>query len=645
MRFLPILLCFYAVSAAGGIAVKVGVNFDDTVSTLYRDGEKPQGGACLSGFTCAAMGTAPLCDVDAADADTADIAVISENDEEGGCAVYKEATTDQDIHVELEFNSLVAGNAGNFTSILAFIHEGTATTDTIGMHSSWQALGPGTRICKFDGGGVNESGQFGGTGTLPERYILQYDDSEDELRCGYGSDGTAWTSIGDPVTVTLSFPLKYGIIATSYDPVLSSTLRADHVVADGTIETITPAPGDTSETADYVDPLDGVTLLGGRNPVAVANTAALDAALPGTCGDTITLGNATYTGNKTLSTVCPTNNPIIITGSGDFNEIITGRWTTTGNQYIIKNLQLSGTDAGFTCRGTNNHVLANEFVGTNGNAVQLEVAASPGQQCEIAYNKFYDPGACPGSGFNQAIKMNTGGNGQFNTVQQNTWIHHNLFLNWNQTNCFQADVIELGESAYDWVQVSGANAYIDSNLFDNFLNNTFSGVMDLKIGGNIVRRNTVINSGSASTISHRLGIASTYDANWIATGRLQTRNPDTIAVCNRIRGSKLYVMAGTEPPLTENNGQPAALNNHIAGNDGPLEVGYQPNGTYVEEAEGTLIEDHTGVITLSHELTTTNNFDQAATYDCTPAVELQTNQVGPAAITNEPAAYKDPRGL
>jgi hypothetical protein len=660
---LLLALALLPVAANAGLNVKVSLNYDSTVSTLYRDGDKPQGGSCPTGFTCAAIGTAPLCDVSKIDDDTVDIAVVSQNEEVGGCAVYKTASTDQDLHIEVEFDSLIEGFSGNYTTVAAFIHEGTTTANTTGMHSSWQALGANTRICKFSGGDVDESGQFGGAGTIPEIYLLQYDDSTDTIQCAYGTNGSDWTQIGNDTTDTLTFPVKYGVIATSYNATVSSTLRADLIVADATLETIgtTPTPG-TSDTPAYSDPLVGVTLLGGRNAVAVANTAELDAALPGTCGDTITLADGTYTGNKTLSTQCPANNPIIITGSGDYGETASGKWHTTGNQYIVKHLKFSGSGAQVKCQGTNNHILANKFSDTRGSAIQLTgekegnkaVEEGNTQQCEVAYNSFTGPGSCTTAQttFGQAIRMSNGPTGVF-SAQEDVWIHHNYIFDWSQppnVECDQNDMIEFGEAPYVWVTTTGISAYVEDNIFDNFKNTTYGGIIDQKIGGNYILRNTFINSANGAAISHRQGVGSVWEGNYVEGGKMLMRNDATKAVCNYLApGSTLKINAGKTEANSTTNSQPRCEACLAAGNIGALEVGYDANGIYTQfPALNTVVEAHTGAYSVDFEtgtVTTNKDVFPPTSYNCTPAVKLNLNQVGPGAESNASAAYKAARGL
>lgn len=421
-----------------------------------------------------------------------------------------------------------------------------------------------------------------------------------------------------------------------------TSINADTVISENEACPSTPPPPiSQSDTPDYQDPLATCSGLQSRRVVSVSNATALQQAMNNaSCGDTIQLAGGSYGSNLALSKSCPANNPVIVKGAANFASVATGRWTTTGARNIITGIKFSGSSSGVNCRGTNNKIIGNRFTGTGGNAIQLSAEASAAVACEIAYNELYNPAAgCVGAGeFKQAIKMNTAGSGQSTTAQKNVWIHHNYFRDWTSAGCNQGDVIEIGESGqYDWVPNLQLGMYIEDNLIDNY---TRSGqaAFDIKIGGNVIRRNTIVNSTNVR-IQGRQGIGSIWESNWIGSGALMVNNRDNIVVCNRVRGQNIRVQAGTQEPAELGNGYPRAVDTLVAGNDGPLLVGHQYNSNYDLAATNTTIEDHTGSISFGLHTGTVNNSGSPSSYVCPAAVELSPSQVGLAAMDQAPASY------
>jgi hypothetical protein len=400
---------------------------------------------------------------------------------------------------------------------------------------------------------------------------------------------------------------------------------------------IPPQPTQQSSTPDYQDPLAACSGLQARRVVSVATASALqDAMTNASCGDTIQLAGGSYGSDLALSKSCPADNPVIVKGAANFASVATGRWTLTGARNIVADIQFSGSSSGVNCRGTNNKILGNRFTGTARNAIQLSAAASPAVACEVAYNEIYSPTATCDT-FRQAIKMNTGGSGQSATAQKDIWIHHNYIHDW-PGGCKQADVIEIGESGnYDWVPTLKLGMYLEDNLIERHTN-TGQASFDIKIGGNVVRRNT-LSDVTNMRIQGRQGIGSIWEGNWIESGALMVNNTDNIVACNYVRGQNIRVIAGTYEYNALGNGYPRARNTLVAGNDGPLLVGHQYNENHTYHAQNTTIEDHTGPISFGLHTGTVNNSVESSSYMCPAAVKLSPSQVGPAALGQAPASY------
>jgi hypothetical protein len=401
-------------------------------------------------------------------------------------------------------------------------------------------------------------------------------------------------------------------------------------------------PVEGSETADYRDPVAGVTLLSGRTTVNVSNTSELDAALPGRCGDTIVMANGTYTGTKTISTSCAANNPVIIRCANALVCEASGTWTVTGSRNIITGIYFNGNDAKVNLRGTNNKLIANRFRNWTPPAA-ITIGNSSGQSApEIAYN-LLGPGAPTTSGsYRWGIKAFTSTSSD--SVPLDVWIHHNWFYQFISPDG-RSDAIELGEAQYQFTPTFLAGTYIEDNLFSEF---EYHGeaLIDLKWGGSVIRRNTA-RDGDAGRFDARFGSYSIFESNYIENGGSTVHSTDNKIVCNYYgSGPGIRIMAGTvEWNQVAPKAHPRGRNALVSGNIGPLKVGHQSDERYVLAAQGTTIKDHTGAISFGLETGTLDNANEAGAYDCAPAVRLNTSAVGPSALTGATSAYKAARGF
>lgn len=221
-----------------GFSIPISINFDGTVDTQYRDGSKPQGGSCPTGWTCTGIGDG-TCDVNEVDANTFNITASGSSDSNtvmGYCFVHKQAATESSIHLEALIPAVWTGHIETWTSCGVAIREGTSTADYY-WHTWWPDLGtarykfdaspPGWPWTSVDGA----PGQF-----LPYRVGAEYDSvATDNLSGWESSDGVSWTQIGLDVDKTLTFPVEYGVFCTSHDPNLTTTVELDLVVANTTL--------------------------------------------------------------------------------------------------------------------------------------------------------------------------------------------------------------------------------------------------------------------------------------------------------------------------------------------------------------------------------------------------------------------------
>ena len=254
MRFLWLLLLLPTLAQAG-FTIKGTLSFDGDFYTAYRAGDAPQGGSCPSGYTCAIYGDGTVCDVADASGTWTVTAASPNTDEEGGCFIYKTASTSQDIHAEFNLSATIDGEQGAFAGC------GVRFVDNAGYTVyNWSPLDQEFPRVKADAGGVGETAYFGTeTATLPEYLALDYDTSETSIYGGHGSDGSSWTEFAD-FTKTLSFPVNYGVGCWGYKSSNTTTFTVDNVADGSTLELVgggTPPP--SSGTYLFEEDFDSTT--------------------------------------------------------------------------------------------------------------------------------------------------------------------------------------------------------------------------------------------------------------------------------------------------------------------------------------------------------------------------------------------------
>lgn len=445
----------------------------------------------------------------------------------------------------------------------------------------------------------------------------------------------------------LNASTQYWYYTTSIDT------SGNESVASDTVTDITD-PFALSDTPDYVDPVEGVTLLGGRNIVDVSNNSELTSALSSAvAGDTIRLANGTYSTNLTMDKTVPANNPIIVTALNDHQAILTGTITMTGARQILTKCRIEGN---VQFRGDNNKLLANHFTNWTGNAIVPGNNASPGSHGEIAYNEAWSPadwGPDTGSNtqFRMWIRALTGGDGQSSTVHTDCWVHHNLIRdlpekpNPSRFSSGQSDSYEPGESNYDWTPFPGgfsAGWYIENNLDRDHLQSGGGAVLDLKLPGCVVRGNTVKDCASPR-LDIRFGHSTVLESNWFDDGGTEVHGRGNIIVGNNFNGTGssffgIRLICGAFSADSDENAQTSTADTLVTGNTGDLTVGTDRGGVAVDN---TTIEDHTGSITLVSgcHTNTINNSGSPSSRNFIAPAELSDSDVGPTALTNATSAY------
>jgi hypothetical protein len=441
-----------------------------------------------------------------------------------------------------------------------------------------------------------------------------------------------------------------GISAVAEERPCPPQILADDgsVVADSGQTCPEAAPvAPTTDPSAYVDPVAGVTV-GARNVVNAASSAALTAALDAAdCGDTIQLGAGTYTGTFNVDLSCPANNPLILKGAASFASTINGTVVMTGARNIVTGINFSGGNAGADVYGVNNKFIGNKISGWTATRA-ITTGGSVGQtQQEIAYNEIGPPGPASAGEFRWGLKANT--NGSSDTVPTNVWVHHNLLRDFPDSGG-NNDAMEPGESSYPFAPFFSAGWYIEENLFSG-MKDCGQATIDMKLGGSVMRRNTIVNSCNVK-IQSRFGSYAIWESNYITDGQIMMNGRGHKVVCNTITGgSGIRVNAGeAEWDFTgkDENGKNPHNRSYevlVAKNIGPLFVGYQPDSRYSLAARDTTIEQHSGSISFGLQENTRDNRNSPSNYACAPAVQLNSSQVGPVALSSASFAYKAARGL
>jgi len=399
-----------------------------------------------------------------------------------------------------------------------------------------------------------------------------------------------------------------------------------------------------SDTPDYVDPVAGITSLGGRTLVNAANSAALTAALDNArCGQTIQLASATYSGTFNVDLSCPANNPLIVRGAANFGSIISSLLTMSGARNIVTGIHFSGSGAGVRVAGVNNKWIGNKLTGWTSKS-GVSVGDTVGQtQNEIAYNEIGPGGPVAAGQFRWGIKAYTSSDSD--SVPTKVWVHHNRLRDFVSEDG-RSDAMEIGESGrYPFAPTFAAGWYIEDNLFTN-MQDSGQAILDMKFGGSVIRRNTVSDSSNVR-IQSRFGSNNIWESNYMTSGGILTNSRGHKVGCNFVSGSGggIQINAGEVEWDTLSNLHGRAYDVLVAKNIGTLRVGHTPNSDYTLPAFGTTIEEHTGSISFGRETSTHDNRTSTSGYNCAPAVQLTTADVGPSALTSAPSAYRAARGL
>jgi hypothetical protein len=694
IRFLALLIGLVLSQPLYALTIKADLNFDGSWSTLYRAGDKPIGGGdtCLSGYTCAAFGTA-TCQFDDQSATAINITATSQGETYGICAVYKTFAAETNRRVEFRLTG-ITGNQGTYAGGGAFISDDDADFTTPDYKSYVWLPVAGTMRHKSNAGGAGQSGQNGVLSTVAPRYgSFEYNATTNSMLGWESTDN--WTTdlqIGTAVTHTFSAG-RYGVFCGGYSTISSSTCSFTTIGDSTTLSNSAgdPDPDPTSDTPDYVDPVSGVSRAGGVittncNSTATCQTAITSAA----CNTDIVFAAGNYAA-MTVNKTCAATVPIRLVGNGATKTTdITGVWTVTGARTIITGFDLSATGSQIKLGGTNNKIIGNYFAGwTVSYAIEH---SGGGLQNEVAYNEFGTHGAYGpyNAGETQLrMGMRTNENSSGSNMPYAAWIHHNYFhdspeklLHNGEPNAYassQNDAIEWCQSnvgAYVIAVGSGTPptntyTYIERNLFQRLLQT--SGIVDMKCAA-VFRLNTFEGVTNGRSDFRGPNFHGVIESNWYeGSGGMTIHGNTGRIVGNHSTGAgRITILAGTKACSTQDIqgvDHSLACNTLVVGNDFPLTVGLVQSGATLA-ATGTVIRAHDatpsdpagiGTITYGLETGSTKTPAAAAGINFIPATKLightwsmpngqgtitsSSPDVSPTALTNASAAYKAARGF
>ena len=240
--------------AAVRLTPTLAANFDNTRTTQYPLGDKPQGGTCPpAGWTQLALGTADgtVCE----DSPTQFDITTSGNDDEGDNLIaYQDCSTgDCEVFAQIPASAAWTGHSETWTSFGVGLREGTGNSDW--YFQAW-VTSDGIPRCKAGTPGPDDyTATSPGGATLPEYLAVGVDDETSEYRCLQSSDGLAWTTYGTYTRAFAGSRLGY-VWGTSHDTASTTTATLDGIDLNLSLSVFTPAGGGGAPV--LVDPIDNV---------------------------------------------------------------------------------------------------------------------------------------------------------------------------------------------------------------------------------------------------------------------------------------------------------------------------------------------------------------------------------------------------
>lgn len=342
------------------------------------------------------------------------------------------------------------------------------------------------------------------------------------------------------------------------------------------------APARTAVKPEALDSISQEKLPAPARTVDVSSSARLATALNGAQpGDHIVLAAGAYH----AFSIAPSGKdgkPIVIRAADTLKAKVNGSVAIQGDDVWVLGVDFAN-GAGVTLRGARNRISRSRFK-SNGTAIHI---ASRARHAIIDHNEITSA-ALPSTRNWHGIKID--GNAPE--------CGHRVFRNYLH-DCVRDDEKGDDNSALGLYGRGGvpSGVLVEYNLFQNWLGD--GETISIKGHGVTIRFNTCV---GCREFNNRWGKGNVWNANWIEDSvGLRIHDSDGVLLGNRLgKGCRLRVMAGSVAPpdfvgFVRPPNHPAAWHVLLAGNQGPLIIGYAfPNHTF--PAKDIVVEAHQGSV-------------------------------------------------
>jgi hypothetical protein len=341
--------------------------------------------------------------------------------------------------------------------------------------------------------------------------------------------------------------------------------------------------------------------------VAVDDAAALRQALEeAACGTAIALAAGRYQGSFALRRSCPPDRPLVVRAAEPQAAVLAGTLKLIGDHAAVTGLAVDGgeievsgsfnrvtrnlflTDKSLTLRGggTGNRVDHNEIATLPGNGIDVAVQFSKDDK-QQARDNLIDLNLFRSRGGGGKEKLGEDDDGERQPSV-------GLYLGQFSARKGRDNMLAYGR----------VGTVVERNLFLDYRRQN---AIHIKSLGNIVRFNSFIDtkrSNHASKVTVRSGQFNEIVANYMdGTTGLRIFEEHNRAIGNvLLGGAKLAVMAGSgEDTKFGGAQQRQAEDTFLAGNAGPLTIGYSRSRREKAPARSTVVEAHQGPVEMGLE--------------------------------------------
>jgi hypothetical protein len=341
--------------------------------------------------------------------------------------------------------------------------------------------------------------------------------------------------------------------------------------------------------------------------VAVDDAAALQQALKeASCGTAITLAPGRYQGSFVLRRSCPPDRPLVIRAAEPQAAVLAGTLKLIGDHAVVTDLEVDGGE--IEVSGSFNRVTRNLFLTDESLTLRGGGAANRVDHNEIA--------TLPGNGIDVAVQFSKDDRQQ----ARDNLIDFNLFR--SRAGSFDEKEeddddgerrpsvgLYLGQFSArkgrdNMLAYGRVGTVVEHNLFLDYRRQN---AIHIKSLGNIVRYNSFIDqkrSNHVSKVTVRSGQFNEVVANYMdGTTGLRIFEEHNRAIGNvLVGGAELAVMAGSgDETRFGGTQQRRAEGTFLAGNAGPLTIGFSRSRREKVPARSTVVEAHQGPVEMGLE--------------------------------------------